>query len=75
MLNIYMLKQVNPSTPNGLVIFYMMGTLLVKGLISVQHSSMNLAQYGRLKWRPIDVCRVQSVGRRKLRLIVRDLPV
>ena len=72
MLNIYILKQVNPLTSNGLVIFYMMGTLLVKGLMNL---SMNLAQYGRVKWRPIDVCRVQSVGRRKLRLIVRDLPV
>ena len=49
MLNIYILKQVNPLTSNGLVIFYMMGTLLVKGLISVQHSSMNLAQCGRVK--------------------------
>ena len=75
MLNIYILKQVNPLTSNGLVIFYMMETLLVKGLTSVHHSSMNLAQYVRVKWRPIDVSRVQSVGRRKLRLIVRDLPM
>ena len=36
---------------------------------------MNSAQYEMVKWHPIDVCRVQSGGGKKLHLIVRDFTV